>query len=360
MTPANPDTIFIVDDNSFSMALYEEHLLSNGFKNIMTFHSGGELVNNLHLQPGLILLDYNLGDMNGSDILKQVRAVHPEICVVIISGQKDLGLTVELMNNGAFDYIVKDENEIKRISVVVGKWLAVREYRKKFETDFGGGYSEKCLSIVAEAQEKVRQEISHELHDNVNQLLGASMLYLRNANADKTNSVELINESVKIIDTAIAEIRRISHSLQFVYIKEAKLETELERLIGHLKIQKRFRISTHLSMEDAGSLLSPEMQHHLLRIIQEQLNNIVKYSNARTIKISIVKAGDELLLTTEDDGIGFYPAKIRKGLGLTGIVKRIDKIGGNYNLSASQGKGCKWSIRIPLVQPGLNPYAEVV
>lgn len=352
MKPTSPDTIFIADDNEFSSDLYKEHFFNNGFKNIRTFTSGKELEEHLHLQPGFILLDYFLGDMNGADILKKIKAQYPDTCVVIISGQQAPGVTADLMNNGAFDYIVKDENEMKRLSVVIGKWLALLEYRRKFRQEFGGAYSERCLSMVAEAQEKLRQEISGELHDNINQLLGSSMLYLRSAGLDTENSRELINESVKIIDTAIEAIRDMSHSLQFMYSKETKLEEELKRLIGHLTMQKRFRISTTLGLEKSEELLPKDMQHHLLRIIQEQFNNIIKYSNARTVKLSVIKKDNELELTTEDDGIGFYPAQIRKGLGLGNIVSRIEKIRGTYILDTSPGKGCKWSIRVPLRQTG--------
>lgn len=158
----------------------------------------------------------------------------------------------------------------------------------------------------------------------------------------------LLKQSQDIISSAIAEVRKISHSLQSVLLQNTDLEKELKKIISGLEKQNNFRLCTSIAIDNSKACLSAAMQHNVLRIIQEQFNNIIKYARAQNVQVQMDGNKEELHFTISDDGIGFNPDHIKKGLGLSNIVERIAAMNGTYSIHTSPGKGCSWDIRIPL------------
>lgn len=111
--------IFLVDDNNFSLHLYQQHLRKEGFQDIHLFEDGHTCLNNLTLQPQIIILDHGLPDMSGLEVLRRIKRLNPDIYVVMLSGQSDLMVAVESLKHGAFDYIMKDNNELDKLSDVL-------------------------------------------------------------------------------------------------------------------------------------------------------------------------------------------------------------------------------------------------
>ena len=100
--------IFVVEDNDFYRELLKYNLSLVPEYEVSTFATGKELLNRLHEHPQVITLDYSLPDYNGDELLKKIRAQLPDVPVVVISNQEDVRTAVELMRNGAYDYIFKD------------------------------------------------------------------------------------------------------------------------------------------------------------------------------------------------------------------------------------------------------------
>jgi signal transduction histidine kinase len=86
----------------------------------------------------------------------------------------------------------------------------------------------------------------------------------------------------------------------------------------------------------------------LFRIIQEQLNNIVKHAGATLVKIVLKNNKPPLTLEIVDNGKGFDVKKIRRGLGLTNIRNRVELFGGKMDIVTSEGKGCTVKITVPV------------
>ncbi len=107
--------IFIAEDDVWYSELLQYHLELNPDYEIKTFTSGKKLMNALHEKPDVITLDYSLPDTNGKKLLSYIKKELPETEVVIISGQEDISTAVELLNNGAYDYLVKDEETKEKI-----------------------------------------------------------------------------------------------------------------------------------------------------------------------------------------------------------------------------------------------------
>jgi DNA-binding NtrC family response regulator len=108
-------SIFIVEDDAFYGSMLEYHLNLNPDYEVSRFENGKSFVDNLYKRPSVITLDYSLPDIDGETILKKIQKDHPEIPVIIISGQENITTAVQLLKLGAYDYIVKDENTKDRL-----------------------------------------------------------------------------------------------------------------------------------------------------------------------------------------------------------------------------------------------------
>lgn len=107
--------IFVVEDDAWYNRLLVHHLSLNPDYEVQAFTNGKDCLNQLHLQPAVITLDYRLPDMQGLEILKQIKAINPDIQVVMISEQDDIEVVVELLKYGAYDYIVKTKDIRERL-----------------------------------------------------------------------------------------------------------------------------------------------------------------------------------------------------------------------------------------------------
>ena len=116
--------IFIVDDDPMQAMMLQDYLSKYSTFDIKVFHSGEDCLKNLSLKPQIVFLDYNFDKigkdaMNGTEILKEIKAASPETEVVMFSGQDRIEVAVNTMKYGAFDYIVKSESAFHRSENVI-------------------------------------------------------------------------------------------------------------------------------------------------------------------------------------------------------------------------------------------------
>lgn len=107
--------IFVVEDDPMQMRLIKYVMELNPEHEVHTFETGQECLDNLHLQPNLISLDYNLPDMGGAVVLQKIKKFNPDIRVIVLSGQKDISTAIDLLKQGANDYINKDAEMKERL-----------------------------------------------------------------------------------------------------------------------------------------------------------------------------------------------------------------------------------------------------
>jgi two-component system, NtrC family, response regulator AtoC len=120
----NSFKIFVVEDDIWYADLLKYHLSLNPDFDVETFTNGRDCVKNMFKRPDLITVDYSLPDMTGRELLGKILQHTPGIAVVIISGQEDITTAVELLKEGAFDYIVKNEDTRNRL------WNSIRHFRE--------------------------------------------------------------------------------------------------------------------------------------------------------------------------------------------------------------------------------------
>ncbi|MGB1241289.1 MAG: response regulator [Chitinophagales bacterium] len=101
-------TIFIVDDEIMYSKMLAHLFKSKEYFNLHVFSNGSDCIDNLHLKPDVILLDYSLPDNTGEVVLKQIKGFDKEIFVLVISGSVDKSTPKKMIQLGAHDFISKD------------------------------------------------------------------------------------------------------------------------------------------------------------------------------------------------------------------------------------------------------------
>jgi signal transduction histidine kinase len=332
---------FLVDDDSLSRYYYSNLLQREKFEDVRVFNSGTELLNHLSEKPGIIFLDYFLGDYDGLELIDTIHEYCPDTVIVILSGQQDIEVTVSLMHKGVLDYIVKGNNVRAKLSEIKAKIKSLQYNKSETSARVRPAY------LINRGMIQAQKEFAAELHDNINPLLATSKLFLDTALSTPANSQEYIQESKAIILTAISEIRTLCHSYSDESSTEQNIEQRLEGFLGVLSRQKEIKFLVEAQITGLNTMLNIASQQHLFLILKELVNNLIKYSNAAMADIKLYQTEKEIELVVKDYGQGF-DAKIQpSGIGTKNVINRIRQMNGNYILHTQPGKGCTWSVSIP-------------
>jgi PAS domain S-box-containing protein len=197
---------------------------------------------------------------------------------------------------------------------------------------------------IITAQEKERNHIGQELHDNICQILASSKLYLDIAGTRNESTRESVRYPLELVENSIQEIRRLSSRL----VTPLK-NVDLKELVQSLLIQLRANtdINTVFDYNVGDGDLDDNLKLNIYRIIQEQVNNMVKHASPGKIGISVQAEHRALRIEMKDDGKGFDLKKKRKGIGISNMMNRIDSFNGKMAIRSSPGKGCTIQIAIP-------------
>jgi PAS domain S-box-containing protein len=220
--------------------------------------------------------------------------------------------------------------------------------------------SEKKLrslsSQLLSAQERERQRISKELHDELGQALTVLKLQLRSIEKKlRKDQIALrgdFEETLHFIDGVIENVRRLSRDLSPSILEDLGLRAALQWMIDNFT--KHYNIKSSVDMAKIDSFFSQEEQILIFRIFQESLTNIVKHAQANHLSIIIRQQEGKVSFVVEDDGNGFDVNLIRasdvteKGLGLAAMEERTHMLGGSLNIWSQEKEGTRITITIPV------------
>lgn len=119
--------IFIVEDNSIYNKLIVNHLRSHKLIRTESFLSGEECLKNIHRKPDIIIQDYLLNGINGIEVLKSTKKKYPETEFIFLSGQDNIEVAINSIKYGAYDYIVKDQNALTKLTDKINKIMINHE-----------------------------------------------------------------------------------------------------------------------------------------------------------------------------------------------------------------------------------------
>jgi signal transduction histidine kinase len=207
----------------------------------------------------------------------------------------------------------------------------------------------ETMRSMLSGQESERQRIAKDLHDSVGGLLAAAKIRLEGL-ASKNKQTTEKEEFLKIknlLDETVSEARQISHNLQPGSLHQFGLIAAVHDLSNRLSGGDN---SPSITIQHFGNLegLDQNISLHCYRIVQELIQNSLKHAKAKEIMVQFNRTEHELTLLVEDDGVGFDPQLMKKGMGTDNVAQRVQFLGGELNVETAPSKGTSTLINIPV------------
>jgi PAS domain S-box-containing protein len=202
----------------------------------------------------------------------------------------------------------------------------------------------KIARAIIKAQEKERNYIGQELHDNINQILASTKLYLGMAGSKNEQLKDLIKYPMELIGNSIDEIRLLS-SKHVTPEKDIDLKELIQSLLDSLHTNTT--IKTVLRYSKVRKTIDDDLKLNIYRIVQEQVNNILKHAVAKNVSVSVTAGNSTVHIIVTDDGKGFHLKAKRKGIGISNMANRVESFNGEMIIESSPGTGCTINIKIP-------------
>ncbi|MGZ8919912.1 MAG: PAS domain-containing sensor histidine kinase [Limisphaerales bacterium] len=237
---------------------------------------------------------------------------------------------IEWSNN-----VILDESG--KVLFVVGTGVDITERRSL----------EKEILVVTDRE---RQRIGCDLHDGLGQELTAlqfSMHTLQSEIREQAPKLEpVVAELSRRLRGAVRHSRIISHGLAPVGVDAEGLPVALRRLVKSASLLQKTRVE--FQTEGSFVLQNPAISNQLFRIAQEALNNAVKHSQARKVRLLLEEKPGQWKLTVSDDGVGFrLDAHEESGLGLNILRYRAELIRAHLKIRSKPGKGTRVVCSVP-------------
>ncbi len=203
-----------------------------------------------------------------------------------------------------------------------------------------------AMKASMEGQERERKRIAQDLHDGIGGNLASIKLNLANIINDTDD--EKLRKVMKNIDETYNEVRSISHNLLPSRLMDAAFTGLIINFVNEILNKKHIKVNFEAFPKDELNQLATEIKVEVYRIIQELMNNIVKYSKAKNVDIQLIKRSGQVNLMVEDDGVGFDVKKAATGIGLRNIQSRIEEMDGEISIESSIGNWSLVNIEIPI------------
>ena len=196
---------------------------------------------------------------------------------------------------------------------------------------------------VIAAQEKEKESIGRDLHDNINQILASSRLYLGLLLNKLPEHSDKIEQADQLINKAIVEVRSLSHTLITPTIDDKDLVDNIDVMLHAYRQASAIKIKTSFEAFDQTNV-SSELKLAIYRIIQEQMNNILKHAKASTVEVYLESDVDNVTLSVKDNGIGMELSKKSTGIGLLNIRTRASVFNGKVQFESAPDQGVELKV----------------
>ena len=298
----------------------------------------------IEFAPDVVLSDHTLPSFNSREALNIFLQSGMKIPFILVTATISEEYAVSVIKAGANDYIVKDH--LEKLPEAIVNSIQKIEFEINLENEKALNIKEKTNAVLM-AHEHERSQMANELLENINQILAASNLYIDCAISEVDKRAIFMNNSKKYILMAIDEIKKLSHVIMPPTFEVIGLLDSLKNWIDFKQLQHEINFNTEWVGYD-DKAVNDKVQLTIYRIVQEQLNNTIKYSNAQNVYISLRQTSNLLELVIEDDGVGFNITQHTNGVGLKNINTRTEIHNGSVVLESAPGKGCKLTIGFPL------------
>lgn len=298
----------------------------------------------INFSPDVVLSDHTLPSFNSAQALNIFQQSGMQIPFILVTATISEEYAVSVIKAGAHDYILKDKLEM--LPGAISSALEKIELQLQEENVKALSIKEMTNAVLT-AQEQERKLMGNELLENINQILAASNLYIDCAISEEDKRLVFMQNSKKFILMAIDEIKKLSQIIMPPIPGEIGLLGSLSNLIDN----KSQSVKTHFIAEWKSfneKSVNDKLQLTIYRIVQEQINNIGKYSKAKNAWIIIHQTAKQIELIIKDDGVGFDTSKHVQGVGLQNINTRSAIHNGKMLLESRPGNGCILKVMFPL------------
>jgi signal transduction histidine kinase len=208
----------------------------------------------------------------------------------------------------------------------------------------------QAIDAMISGQEKERERLAGELHDNLGSLMATLKLHFENykSQVKNPNQEKILNNTDTLLDEAYQKVRSMAHARNTGVIAKYGLLPAIENFAA--KVSATQKLSIDVSHNDFTDRLENTLELRIFRMVQELITNVIKHANATEVQLQLARHEDYINILIEDNGKGFNPAKLpqKQGMGLSSIKKRVEIKGGNLHIDSSLGHGTTVSIDIPL------------
>lgn len=238
-------------------------------------------------------------------------------------------------------YVLKD-NEQQPYSVIgaVQDISEQRSLQREYHAQQLKNKTEITRNII-KAEERERNRWAEELHDNIAQILGVVNLYVSTIGNRQGNDKEMLQKITELVQQSITEIRQLSANLKPPVFGEEGLKEVIGGLLSNIRRVKELNFTLEINDALCDQYLNNEQKLMIYRIVQEQVNNIIKYAEAQNVLIQIEIGHPQVIVRIKDDGIGFEADNLEGGIGLKNIRGRLNLFNGNLEVISSPGQGCE-------------------
>lgn len=208
---------------------------------------------------------------------------------------------------------------------------------------------QELLSIDAmiSGQEKERQRVANELHDDLGSLMATIKLHFDNSKISKKDPA--LKNAQKLLEEAYQKIRGMAHTKNSGVMSDQGLLPAIKKMAQVITETNALEVT--VENFGMGDRLENSLELNLFRMVQELLANAIKHAQASKVVIQLTQHKDSLNIIIEDNGKGFDRSKVvtnDTGMGLTTIEKRIEHLEGSFTVDSILGKGTSILIDIPV------------
>ncbi|HWA25539.1 MAG TPA: response regulator [Lacunisphaera sp.] len=324
-------SLLVVDDDEGLLALMSGTLEEAGYA-VRGAGGGAATLKAMDASlPDLLLLDLKLKDMGGRELLRRLREAGRNVPFIVITGQGDEKVAVELMREGALDYVSKDTGLLDLLPNIVERAFRTIQASAALQAEIRE--RRRLEKEILEVSENEQRRIGQDLHDGLGQQLTAIEFMCQSLVGDLEKSNPQIAPRLARIAAflreAISQTRALAHSMAKFQLDANGLRAALEELVeqaGHTG-----SLRAHFACPEAIVLPDGDVALQLYRITQEALQNVIRHSKAREVTVSVRRDAAGLELLISDNGIG-YAARDSAGMGLRVMRHRASVAGGKLEV----------------------------
>lgn len=257
--------------------------------------------------------------------------------------------------------VYNEQNEVEEL-IILGSDITLRKNAEQTMRLKNKAEIEKKINqqkfrsvLILEGQEEERKRIAMDIHDGIGQMLTSLKYQIESINGKSEQEVmDKIAEIKQGIKDVIKEVRKVTFNLKPTVLGDYGLQAALNVFVREIGKLSDVEL-TYSSEGESNQRIPQKVENNIFRIVQEAINNAIKYSKAKRIEVFLKQTENDLVVTVNDEGLGFDEKivqarnmNIESGHGFFNMYERTEYINGQLEIKSEPGKGTMVKLTVPL------------